>query len=359
MSVDATVAEALARQLVKLGLQVRRQLRRGKLDEEAGRAVVEIVGGDTIFGIDRAVEGVIVRGIERWPPTLLPVALVMEGVEPSPMIIGRQGEEDLRFWLMIDPIDGTRGLMYDKRPAMFLAAAACGSKARPRLSDAVASVGVELPTSKQGYADILVWSLDRPVKISRQDVRTGVASPLNARPTTARTLDQGFGCVAAFFPEGKAAAAGLAETIAQANGAERPDQIFDDQYMSSGGQMVELVLGRDRFVVDLRPQFSHGQCAHPYDLALAPLAKAAGVILCGVDQQPLDAPFDLTTPVAWCGYANAHIRNRVEPHVASFLAERRPGIDPSPPKLDYLVGNADQQAEHARHTASSTVINAS
>lgn len=324
MPVDPIVAEALARQLVKLGLQVRRRLRRSKLDDEAGRAVVGMVGGDTIFGIDQAVEATIIRAIERWPRALLPIGLIMEGVEPSPMILGGEALQDPRFWLIIDPIDGTRGLMYDKRSAMFLAAAACGSLPRPKLSDAIASVGVELPTSKQGFADILTWSVDRTVKVSRQDLRTGVASSVAARPSSARTLDQGFGCVAAFFPEGKAQAARLAEAIAQPNGAERPAQVFDDQYMSSGGQMVELVLGRDRFIVDLRPHFSHGQCAHPYDLALAPLAKAAGVVLHGADQQPLDAPFDLTTPVAWCGYANAHIEDRVAPHVLAFLAEGSP-----------------------------------
>lgn len=320
--------------MVKLGLLIRRRLRQGSITTEQGQSVLGVAGGDTIFGLDRHVEDVLIAAVNRWPTALLPVGIFAEGLEVTPLIVGRGADEPVRYWLLIDPIDGTRGLMYDKRSALFLAAAAPGEVKNPRLSSAVASVAVELPTSKQGYADTFLWAQGGQVEASRQDLRTGTATPLRISPSSAASADQGFGSVAAYFPKGKARAAALAEEIARRAGPnERQAEIFDDQFMSSGGQMVELLLGRDRFVIDLRPILqAGGQSAHPYDLALAPLAAAGGVILTAPDGTALDAPFDLTTPIAWCGYANAAIRAAVEPAVfEAVAASQTMTSEPRPP----------------------------
>ena len=49
--------------------------------------------------------------------------------------------------------------------------------------------------------------------------------------------------------------------------------VFDDQYICTGGQFYELIVGHDRFIADLRPLFYQilhqppGLCCHPYDYA--------------------------------------------------------------------------------------------
>ena len=99
---------------------------------------------DTIYAIDRVADDTLVDWFEQhWPD----VELVSEGLE-EPVVIGA----DPQWTVIVDSIDGTRGLMYDKRPAWCLAAAA------PRggtLRDVVAAAMTELPTTKQGLADQL------------------------------------------------------------------------------------------------------------------------------------------------------------------------------------------------------------
>jgi hypothetical protein len=58
--------------------------------------------------------------------------------------------------------------------------------------------------------------------------------------------------------------------------------LLEDQYLSSGGQLYELISGRDRFIADLRPLMEPllnrrglmlGICAHPYDLCTELIAR--------------------------------------------------------------------------------------
>src|SRR3954464_8357713 len=81
--------------------------------------------------------------------------------------------------------------------------------------------------------------------------------------------------------------------------------VFDDQYISTGGQFYELIIGHDRFNADLRPMFyrmqnqSEGLCCNPYHCAAMLIAEEAGVIINGPDGNPLDAPMDTTTGLSW------------------------------------------------------------
>jgi len=115
--------------------------------------------------------------------------------------------------------------------------------------------------------------------------------------------------------------------------------VFDDQYMSTAGQMIELAMGRDRFCCDLRPLFhrilkatthtkSSGLACHPYDAAGLLVARNAGIILTDGFGRDLDAPLDVFYDVHWCGYANEAIRRRVEPAIVQSLLEH--GISPAP-----------------------------
>ena len=59
-------------------------------------------------------------------------------------------ERQAEIRLIVDPIDGTREIMYDKRAAWSLAAVAPNRGPDTRLRDVEVSVMTELPTSKMG-----------------------------------------------------------------------------------------------------------------------------------------------------------------------------------------------------------------
>jgi hypothetical protein len=325
-----------------LGLDVRLKLREiGSTASDELAEPVAIEGGDTIYWIDRCVEPVIEQVVQGWPEEWKPLMLVVEGMGPDG--ICRFGPEDqsAKYRVIVDPIDGTRGLMYDKRSAWFLAAVALDRGEQTALSDCFAAAMVELPTSKQAWFDSFVAVRHQGVLGQRHHVADGRHQAIKVRPSQATTLKDGFAQVSNFFPGTKELASQLMERIIAATvGSVQPGtgDVFDDQYISSGGQMVELMLGHDRFCGDLRPLFHQiiqrrtGSCirgleCHPYDMAGALVASEAGLILTDGFGRPLDCPLNVHHGVHWCGYANTDIRDLVQPVVQEWLAEQ--GIQPA------------------------------
>jgi hypothetical protein len=98
--------------------------------------------------------------------------------------------------------------------------------------------------------------------------------------------------------------------------------VFDDQYISTGGQLAELLAGHDRFVADLRPLVDPAAFAcHPYDICTSVLLEEAGGVVTDPWGAPLDAPLDTTTAVAWVGYANRSLAERIGPVLAEVLRD--------------------------------------
>ncbi len=96
--------------------------------------------------------------------------------------------------------------------------------------------------------------------------------------------------------------------------------VFDDQYISTGGQIYELVIGHDRMLGDLRPMAyaklklgNTSLCCHPYDICTALILQEAGGIVEAPDGKPLRVLLDTTSPVAWMGYANPTLARTVRP----------------------------------------------
>ena len=97
--------------------------------------------------------------------------------------------------------------------------------------------------------------------------------------------------IARFFPGAREELAAIDEEVVRgALGPVRPGkaQCFEDQYISTGGQLYELMAGHDRFVADLRPLMETllerrglalGICCHPYDLCTELIAREGGVIV--------------------------------------------------------------------------------
>jgi fructose-1,6-bisphosphatase/inositol monophosphatase family enzyme len=291
-------------------------------------------GGDTIYAVDRVSERVLVDELGREAEALGGVVLVAEGL-PGGRTVLPEGRERhrARYCVIVDPIDGTRGLMYQKRSAWVLTGVAPNSDA-PRLSDIVLAVQTELPTAKQYLADELWAARGRGFLATRWDVLRGEGAPVMLQPSRADGIEHGFAMLSRFFPGARDAIAALDEELVRAVlGPPPPGRAlcFEDQYLCSGGQLYELIAGHDRFNADLRPLFdgvlaergeSPGLACHPYDVCTALIAEEAGVVVSGPDGAPLDAPLDVETPVAWVGYANPKIRARVEPALLAALKRR-------------------------------------
>jgi fructose-1,6-bisphosphatase/inositol monophosphatase family enzyme len=270
-------------------------------------AVIEgETAADTIYAIDRVADDTLLQWFEEhWPG----VEVVSEGLD-EPVVVG----ENPTWTVIVDTIDGTRGLMYDKRPAWCLAAAA------PRggsLRDVVAAAMTELPTAKQGAADQLSGTRGGGVGAERVDLRDGRRDSLAVRPSSATDLEHGFAGLAKFFVPGKTALAALEAELFTRLGSRH---VFDDEYISSGGQLHELIAGHDRFVADLRPLVDPAALAcHPYDVCTAMLLEEAGGVVTDAHGGPLDAPLDTTSPVAWAGYANPTLAARIGPVLAELV----------------------------------------
>jgi hypothetical protein len=272
--------------------------------------VVGSTSADTIYAIDKVTDDALVKWFEQhWPD----VQLVSEGFE-DPVVIGR----DPCWTVIVDTVDGTRGLMYGKRSAWSLGAAA---PLGGRLGDIVAAAMTELPTPKQAWADQLSGTVTAAdVVAERVDLRTGAIGGCAVRPSSAEDLEHGFGGFAKFFPPGKARLAELETELFTRLGSTH---VFDDQYISSGGQIYELMMGRDRFVADLRPLVAPGALAcHPYDVCTAMLLERAGGVVTDPWGGRLDGPLDTTTPVAWVGYANPRLAASIGPVLSEILSAR-------------------------------------
>jgi fructose-1,6-bisphosphatase/inositol monophosphatase family enzyme len=261
---------------------------------------------DTIFAIDRVADDALLRWFEQqWPD----VMVVSEGLD-QPELVGREAT----WTVIVDTIDGTRGLMYDKRPAWCLAAAAPPGG---RLADIVAAAMTELPTVKQGAADQLSATRGGGLHAERVDLAGGERVELGVRPSTATDLAHSFGGLAKFFLPGKTTLAELEAKLFERLGEQH---VFDDEYLSTGGQLHELITGRDRFVADLRPLVTNdGLACHPYDVCTALLLEEVGGVVTDPWGDPLAVPLDNVSPVAWVGYANEALAARIGPVLAELV----------------------------------------
>jgi fructose-1,6-bisphosphatase/inositol monophosphatase family enzyme len=286
--------------------------------------------GDTIYAIDRVAEDVLVEEIERTIARDAPVRLVAEGLPRGEIVLPRGAERSHVQWtVIVDPIDGTRGLMYQKRPAWILTGVAPGADAS--LSDVVLAVQTELPLVKQHLCDQL-WAVRGQGAVARRHNRlTGADSPLTLHPSSASTIAHGFATISRFFPGVRGELASIDDEVAATLlGPPIPGkaQLFEDQYISTGGQLYELMAGHDRFIADLRPLFERRRaggpalCCHPYDLCTELIARELGVIVTNAEGGQLDAPLDVASDVAWIGYANTHLRHIVEPVLRQSLRAR-------------------------------------
>jgi len=315
--------------------------RSGRLAE-----VAEEAEGDTIYAVDKISEERIIALLEREIAPHAPLLLAAEGLPGGQIMLPRGRPESDAIWrIIIDPIDGTRGIMYQKRSAWILTGVAPNRGPGTNLQDIEIAVQTEIPLVKQHLSDS-AWAIrGTGVTAERYNRLTQERAPLRLTPSRADSIAHGYCSVVRFFPGAREELSAIDEEITrEALGPVQPGKAhcFEDQYASTGGQLWELMCGRDRFVADLRPLMervmaarglSLGLCCHPYDLCTELIAREAGVIVTDERGDPLNAPLKVEPDLCWVGSANAAIHAQMAPLLHAALAERGL-LDPGGPRKD-------------------------
>ena len=292
--------------------------------------------GDTLYAVDRVGEERLIELFDEEVASIAPIVLLAEGLPPQGVLLPRGASESSAVWrVLVDPIDGTRGLMYQKRSAWVLTGVAPNRGLETTLADVVLAAQTEIPLVKQHLSDRLFALRGQGMHAERFNRVDRSLKPLDLRPSQAATIAHGFAMVSRFFPGAREELAAIDEEIilgALGPVREGKAHCFEDQYICTGGQLYELIAGHDRFNADLRPLvesilrsrgLSLGICCHPYDLATELIAREAGVIVVDPTGAPLEPPLDIESDVAWAGYANPAIRAQVEPLLHEALRSRR------------------------------------
>jgi fructose-1,6-bisphosphatase/inositol monophosphatase family enzyme len=302
---------------------------------ESMSTVVKEEEGDTIYAVDKISEELLLSFVAEEIATYDPVILIAEGL-PGGQVNLPHGtkDEDARWRVIVDPIDGTRGLMYQKRSAWILTGVAPNRGPETSLSDIEFAIQTEIPLVKQHLSDC-VWAVrGNGVSAERFNRLTGEAQPLLVQPSRASTIMHGYTQVVRFFPGARDELAAIDEEIvAGALGPVQSDKAscFEDQYACTGGQLYELMSGRDRFTADLRPlmepllknrKSKMGICCHPYDMCTELIAREAGVVVTDAYGGPLDSVLSVEPNIAWIGYANTSIHQLMGPLLKAALTKR-------------------------------------
>lgn len=292
-------------------------------------------GGDLVFAIDRISEAELIEFVTAEIAQREPIVLIAEGLSDGKMILpdGAQ-DEDCRWRMIVDPIDGTRPLMYQKRSGWILTGVAPNRGNSTCLTDIQLAVQTEIPILKQNLCD-QAWAIrGGGVNAERYDLVSHDRTPLELRPSTASTIQYGYAAISRFFPGLRDVLASIEDELVTRILGPRPaggTLTYEDQYPSTGGQIYGLATGADRFLADLRPLMkvvaaqrgeNMGHCCHPYDICTLLIAEELGVAITDPAGDPLASPLDVKSDVAWVGHANSHIRQQVEPALRGILTKR-------------------------------------
>jgi fructose-1,6-bisphosphatase/inositol monophosphatase family enzyme len=325
--------------IVSLVLDLQRTIRAAVIEatERASLAELSAVAedgpGDTIYRIDKVSEELLCSELGAAAPALGGLVLVAEGIADGELVLPG-GHASPRWRIIVDPIDGTRGIMYQKRSAWVLTGVAPNRGRATMLSDVVVAAQTEIPTLKQHLCDELWAVRGEGAHMRRVNRLTGAAETLPISPSRSKSLHHGFAMLSRFFPGARDELAAIDEELMRTLLGSAPEGkalCFEDQYASTGGQLYELMVGHDRFNADLRPLMhalleqrglSRSLCCHPYDICTALIAREAGVLLTDPSGKALDVPLDVESDVAWVGYANETLRATVEPVLLGCLARR-------------------------------------
>ena len=299
-----------------------------KLSEE-----VKVSPSDIIYRVDVEAEEVIMQMMEERAADFGGMILLAEGIGAEDISVYPEGmsHDDAKVKIICDPIDGSRGLMYGKRPAFFLAAA--GDASAKTLNDLDVSVMVELPIPKQGEWDALS-AIRGQGYIAERYKDQGLLEVLNFSASEKTSIEGGFFTLSKFCYPGKDFIGSIEEELIDELFEDRAQEylpVFEDQYISSGGQLYELICGHDCFVGDFRASIyklfakqgkRKGQICHPYDMAGVLIAQEAGLFITDINGEEFDAPLSTVYEVDWLGYGNSSLRSQIEKPLLSIFESK-------------------------------------
>src|SRR6267142_5607410 len=171
----------------------------GAAVDELARVVKE-EEGDTIFAVDRVSEELLLEVFEREVATTAPLVLIAEGLEGGQIMLPRGLPEAEAVWrIIVDPIDGTRCLMYQKRSAWILTGVAPNRGEHTSLADIEVAVQTEIPLVKQHLSDALWASRGAGTQGERFNRITRERKPFHPHPSNAVELEHRFCSVTRFF----------------------------------------------------------------------------------------------------------------------------------------------------------------
>ena len=336
MSLSNQTREALRLQLCALQLYVIEAIlsERAKRSTDQLALISEETAADTIYAIDRIAEESIDQWFRQNWPAQQPVEIIMEGIPDGEVLTYPRGTaiEATQLKIIIDPIDGTRGIMYDKRSAWILAGIAPQKGSANTLRDIEVAAMTEIPTTRHWRADQISAYRGGGLQSTQIDVCNDYhTTPIVLKPSQAAEVRHAFGTVCRFFPAGSTLLSQVEESLwarLYGNSNSPSPIIFNDQYISTGGQFYEILSGHDRFIADLRPLAfrklkieSSNLACHPYDVACALLLEEAGCVIEHSGGQALDCLLDTTSPVEWVAYANRGLADRIRPVLQEVIAE--------------------------------------
>jgi len=294
--------------------------------------IAAVTAADTIYHVDRLSEHAIIDWFEANWPRAWPVEVIMEGEAEGDVVTFPRGTQVARtiFKCILDPIDGTRNLMYDKRSAWILGALAPQRGAKNHLGDILLAAMTEIPTTKQWRSDQLSTVRGQGVVAEAFNLVERSRARLRLTPSRERNCLGGFASFTRFFPEGKVLTSAIEEKLWDALyglGKQSGPLVFEDQFLTTGGQLYEIITGHDRFIADLRPlvfaKLGYPQLlvCHPYDICTELIAREAGCVIEAPLGGRLRSPLDTTSPVGWVGFANPALARHIRPVLHRLLKE--------------------------------------
>lgn len=299
--------------------------------DELSRVARE-TSSDTIYTIDKISEVVIAAYLEKEIAKDFPLVLIAEGIPNGKIVLPNDiKEEDAVIRIIMDPIDGTRGLMFQKRSAWILTGIALNHGDTTKLSDIKFAIQTEIPMVKQHLSDVLWAFKGKGAFAERYNRLSGETHSFEPRPSTSSTIEHGFATLSRFIPGAKELLSAIDEEIIRgALGKIKKGKAlcFEDQYICTSGQLYELMAGHDRFIADIRslvePVLAEkgialGLCCHPYDVCTELIARELGVIVTDENGNQLSSRLYVDENISWVGYANQNIQTKIEPLLKTAL----------------------------------------
>src|SRR4029077_18977725 len=115
--------------------------------------------GDTIYAVDYLTEELLIDFFAREIAPATPIVLIAEGLPTGKLVLPLGTPEENAIWrIIVDPIDGTRGLMYQKRSAWVLTGVASNRGPETNLGDIELAIQTEIPLVKQ-HLSVRMWAI--------------------------------------------------------------------------------------------------------------------------------------------------------------------------------------------------------